>query len=130
MIAALTIRGITALQTVCGGVKGPDFEKFVFKRLLPSLRPGDKVLWDNLNLHKRVDFLEAIESVGATVVQLPRYSPDLNPIEPAWAKVKAWVRKHFPSSVPDLRDLLRRGLRRIRPSDACGWFRYCGYSHP
>ena len=56
---------------------------------MPTLRPGDIVAWDNLNLHKRADLVAAIESAGATVLFLPRYSPDLNPIEAAWAKAKA-----------------------------------------
>ncbi len=127
MIAALTINGVSALMTVRGGVKAQDFDRFVFDKLIPTLRPGDLVLWDNLNLHKRADFREAIEAAGASVVQLPRYSPDLNPIEPAWEKVKAWIRKRYPQTVTQLRDLMRRGLRRIRASDARGWFNYCGY---
>ena len=114
MIAALTIDGVTALMTVRGGVKGENFEKFVFNKLLPTLRRGDVVLWDNLNLHKRTDLRAAIESVGARVVQLPRYSPDLNPIEAAWGKVKAWIRKRSPQTVAQLRSLIRRGLRRMR----------------
>ncbi len=130
MIAALTVKGISALMTVCGGVKGADFEWFVFNKLIPTLQRGDVVLWDNLNLHKRADLRAAIESVGACVVQLPRYSPDLNPIEAAWGKVKAWIRKRWPKNVAQLRSLIRRGLRRIRPSDARGWFNYCGYSLP
>ena len=129
MIAALTWDGISALMTVRGGVRSRHFERFVYQRLLPTLNPGDVVAWDNLNLHKRPDFRIAIESVGASVVQLPRYSPDLNPIEPTWAKLKNWIRKKCPQTVNELRDLMRRGLRRIRACDAQGWFRYCGYSH-
>jgi len=127
MVAALTLDGISALMTVRGGVKSKDFEKFVFTKLVPTLFSGDVVLWDNLNLHKRADFRDAIEAVGAIVVQLPRYSPDLNPIEPAWEKVKSWIRKRCPKTVNELRNLMRRGLHRIRASDALGWFTYCGY---
>lgn len=130
MIAAITLDGVTAKMTVQGGVKGRDFKKFVFKILIPSLYPGDIVLWDNLNVHKNAAVREGIEEVGATVVQLPRYSPDLNPIEPAWGKVKDWIRKMRPGDVAELRDLMRRGLRRIHPSDALGWFNYCGYGLP
>lgn len=130
MIAAITLEGVTATMTVRGGVKGRDFKRFVFKKLIPSLYAGDIVLWDNLNVHKNADVREGIEQVGATVVQLPRYSPDLNPIEPAWGKVKDWIRKMRPGGVAELRDLMRRGLRRIRSSDALGWFNYCGYGLP
>lgn len=130
MVAALTLDGITALMTVRGGVKARLFARFVHTRLVPTLRPGDIVVWDNLNLHKRTDFIEAIEAAGASVMMLPRYSPDLNPIEAAWGKAKAWIRKRWPQSVKQLRDLMRRALRRIRPSDARGWFGYAGFSLP
>lgn len=130
MVAALTSEGITALMTVRGGVRAKSFERFVRQRLVPTLRPGDIVAWDNLNLHKRRDLVAAVEAVGATVLFLPRYSPDLNPIEPAWGKAKAWIRKHQPRTVAKLRELIRRSLRRIKPSDAEGWIRYAGYALP
>ena len=130
MIAAMSLAGIQALMTVRGGVKTPSFRAFVFNRWIPKLHPGDIVLWDNLNLHKREEFRRAIKAVGAKLVQLPRYSPDLNPIEPAWGKVKAWIRKNQPKTVAQLRELMRRALYRIRPSEARGWFKYCGYRLP
>ena len=127
MIAALTTDGITALKTVRGGVKAKDFNDFVLNRLVPTLKPGDIVLWDHLNHHKSAELHAAIEAAGAEVMMLPKYSPDLNPIEAAWSKVKAWLRKRCPETVTELRKLMRRALRAIRPRDACGWFRYAGY---
>lgn len=117
-------------MTVKGGVKQVDFLEFVTKRLVPTLRPGDVVVWDNLNLHKNKDVLAAIEGAGATVLFLPKYSPDLNPIEAAWAKVKHILRRHRPTTVKDLREAMRRALRAIRSTDAAGWFGYCGYPLP
>ena len=130
MIAALSLDGISASMTVRGGVKTKHFYKFVRDKLVPTLRPGDVILWDNLNLHKNDAVLQEIQLAGASVIPLPRYSPDFNPIESAWAKVKAWIRKRFPQTVSQLRGLIRRSLRRVRPSDARGWFRHCGYDLP
>ena len=128
MLGAMTTEGIIALKTLRGGVKAHHFEDFVLKRLVPVLEQDDIVLWDNLNHHKRPDLHEAIESVGATVMMLPKYSPDLNPIEAAWSKVKAWLRKRCPQTVEELRAMMRRALRAVRPCDAQGWFGYAGYT--
>lgn len=128
MIGALTLDGIEALMTVDGGVKTQDFILFVVRRLVPILRPGDIVCWDNINMHKNPVVVDAIEMAGASILRLPRYSPDMNPIEAAWAKAKRWIRKLAPTTVPELKSAMRRALRRIRGSDAAGWIRYCGYS--
>lgn len=128
MVAALTLKGISALMTVDGGVKTLDFARFVTQRLVPTLRPGDIICWDNINMHKNAHVVNAVESAGATILKRPRYSPDLNAIEAAWAKAKHWIRKLAPSTVPELKDAMRRALHRIRGSDAAGWIKYCGYS--
>lgn len=130
MIGALRLDGICASMTVKGGVKGKAFKRFVLRRLVPTLQAGDVVCWDNLNLHKNKEIREAIERVGASVKMLPKYSPDLNPIEAAWAKVKARLRRLCPTTVVELRAAMRRSLSAIRPKDAMGWFGYCGYGHP
>jgi len=132
MIAALNIDGISALMTVNGGVKTHDFLRFVEQRLVPTIRPGDIVCWDNINMHKNAAVIAAVESAGATIIRLPRYSPDLNPIEAAWAKVKALVRRAMPQNVRELKSAIRRALHRVRDSDALGWIKYCGYplQHP
>ena len=130
MIAALTMDGVSALMTVNGGVKTTDFLRFVEQRLVPTLRPGDVVCWDNINMHKNAVVVGAVEDAGAQVLRLPRYSPDLNPIEAAWAKVKALVRRATPTNVSELKAAIRRGLHRVRGSDALGWFKYCGYTLP
>lgn len=130
MIAALTTEGIATYKTVDGGVKTRHFLSFVKYQLAPLLRPGDVVCWDNINMHKNKAVLKAVTDTGATVLQLPRYSPDLNPIEAAWAKAKALIRKAMPFTVDALKKAMRAALRLIRPDDARGWIRYCGYALP
>ena len=88
MIGALTLDGIEALMTVDGGVKTRDLILFVTRRLGPILRAGDTVVWDNINMHKNSIVVDAIEAQGASILRLPRYSPDMNPLEAAWAKAK------------------------------------------
>lgn len=130
MVAALTVDGISALKTVNGGVKTEDFLRFVEQRLVPTLCRGDLVCWDNINMHKNRRVIAAVENAGAAIIHLPRYSPDLNPIEAAWAKVKALVRRAMPKGVSELKTAIRRALHRVRGSDALGWLKYCGYPLP
>jgi transposase len=128
MIAALTLDGIGALMTVNGGVKTKDFLRFVTQRLVPMLNRGDVVCWDNINMHQNIAVVAAVEAAGATILRLPRYSPDLNPIEAAWSKAKHWIRRCAPDTVTKLKVTMRYALNRIRSSDAAGWLTYCGYS--
>jgi len=130
MIGALTLEGIATYMTVDGGVKGKAFQRFVKQRLVPRLQPGDVVCLDNVNMHKSKVVREAIEATGASLLFLPRYSPDLNPIEAAWAKVKHFIRKAMPATVSELKAAMRRALRSVSASDARGWIKYCGYSLP
>lgn len=123
----MTQDGITASMTVDGGVKTKDFLRFVERRLVPTLKSGDIVCWDNINMHKNAHVVSAVEAAGATILRLPRYSPDLNPIEAAWSKAKHLIRQRMPNDVKELKSAIRRALRRIRPSDAIGWIQYCGY---
>ncbi len=129
-IGALRFDGISAMMTTDGGVKTKDFLRFVEQRLVPTLRVGDIVCWDNINMHKNAKVIAAIENAGASVIFLPRYSPDMNPIEAAWAKAKAIIRRSAPTCVRGLKVAIRRALRRIRPTDAAGWFKYCGFGLP
>lgn len=130
MIAALSLDGMSAMMLVDGGVKSLQFLRFVRQHLVPTLRPGDVVVWDNINMHKNAAVVSAIENAGASILRLPRYSPDLNPIEAAWAKVKRWIRKKFPQTTAELKSAMRRGIKRITPADALGWAKYCGYPPP
>lgn len=110
-----------------GGVGSREFRRYIEKTLVPVLRPGHIVLLDNLNAHKNKQVRELIEGAGASIQFLPPYSPDLNPIEAAWSKLKHFVRKGLPKSVKQLRAAIYAAFRKITPEDAAGWFRYCGY---
>lgn len=127
IIGAISLQGALAYATTRGGVGSRDFRNFVQKRLLPKLRPGDIVCLDNLNAHKNKTVRKLIEGVGATLLFLPPYSPDLNPIEAAWAKLKHLVRKRAPQTVGALRSAMRAAWANLSNSDIDGWFRYCGY---
>jgi len=127
MIGAFSTKGFLALSTHKGATNGPIFRRFVVKKLLPTLRRGDVVVWDNACAHKPRDLREAIEAKGARLMFLPPYSPDLSPIEPGWGKLKTLLRAAEPRTVPRLRAAIRRAIRRITAKDAKGWFRYCGY---
>jgi len=127
LIGAMSTDGVIAYSTVNGGVKGADFLRFVVEELVPQLHEGDIVWWDNINMHLSQSVRVAILETGATILQLPRYSPDFNPIESAWAKIKALVRRAFPTTRRRLIAALKRACRKVCPEDAQGWFRLCGF---
>lgn len=129
IIGAMSIDGLVARATVKGGVGSREFRRFVERNLVPVLRPGHVVCMDNLNAHKNKRVRQLIEATGATILYLPPYSPDFNPIEAAWAKLKHLVRKYAAGSVNKLRQAIYRACRHITASDAMGWFRYCGYAN-
>lgn len=127
-VAALRLEGLTAPTVVDGAINGDLFLAYVRQQLAPTLRPGDVVVMDNLASHKVAGVREAIESVGAEVVYLPPYSPDFNPIEMAFSKLKWLVRSAEARDVSSLWKLLGELTDRLRPSDCRGWFRKCGYA--
>ena len=110
-----------------GALNGSIFKVYVTEWLVPSLRPGDIVVMDNLSSHKVSGVVEAIESAGAVVLFLPPYSPDFNPIELMWSKVKAILRKLKVRSKELLDDAISCALDSITPSDIAGWFKHDGY---
>ena len=103
------------------------FETYAERCLAPALRPGDIVVMDNLGSHKRPPPIAAIEAAGARVRFLPPYSPDLNPIEKMFSKLKAYLRKVKARKVEALHEALGDALRTVTESDIAGWFRSCGY---
>ena len=128
LIAALDHKGIRCATTVDGAVNGDVINAFVQQILVLKLTPGDKVILDNLSAHKVKGVREAIEAVGAEVVYLPPYSPDLNPIEMAFSKLKQLMRSARHRRVQSLWSDTQRMLDRITPSDATGFFNHCGYT--
>ena len=127
-VAALTLRGVRAPWLLEGSMNGPAFETYVEHVLAPSLRREDIVVMDNLSSHKHDVIRTLIEARGATVEFLPPYSPDLNPIEKCWAKVKAWLRPAKARTFATLVDALAQALRAVSPHDAAAWFAHCGYA--
>lgn len=111
-----------------GGTTGKLFLRFVRQRLAPKLRRGDVVVLDNLRAHKVAGVAKAINAVGASVLYLPPYSPDLNPIEPAWSKVKARLRSLAARTVRDLKGAVHSAITTVATRDLRGWFAHCGYS--
>lgn len=128
LIAALGVAGMRCATVVDGAVNGDVFRAFVEQVLAPELRPGDVVVMDNLSSHKGVRTREAIEARGARLEFLPPYSPDLNPIEMVFAKVKQLLRSLGCRTVDALWGAMQSVLDRVSPADAANCFRHCGYS--
>jgi transposase len=130
MLGALDIRGVRAMMTVEGATDGEVFETFLERVLLRKLRPGDIVVLDNVGAHKPENVRRLIERAGARVLYLPPYSPDLNPIELCWSKLKAAL-KDFGARTRDALDAaIKRAMDLIGADDAAAWFRHCGYGAP
>jgi transposase len=128
LIAALDMRGMRCALTVDGAVNGEVFRTFIRQVLAPTLHPGDLVVLDNLAAHKVAGVREAITAAKAEVVYLPPYSPDLNPIENAFSKLKQGLRSAQHRTQETLWNNTQQVLETITPSDADGYFRHCGYT--
>lgn len=128
MIGALRVEGPSACVSIEGPTDTEVFEAYVREALCPTLRPGDVVILDNLSPHKGVHALALIAQAGAEVRFLPPYSPDLNPIEPMWSKVKANVRKIEARTQPSLLAAIASSFGTVTGQDARNWFAHCGYS--
>ena len=128
LIAGLDHRGMRCATTVDGAVNGPVFLAFVDQVLVPTLRPGEKVIMDNLSAHKVAGVRASIEAVGAEVMYLPPYSPDLNPIELAFSKLKQMMRSARHRVVGTLWRDTQRLLELIHEQEARNYIRHCGYT--
>src|SRR5215813_5788619 len=111
-----------------GAVDEATFEAFVQKVLLPTLRPGQIVIMDNLSSHKTPTIERLIQQAGCQLLYLPAYSPDFSPIEEAFSKLKTFLRRCRCQAIPDLIKAIRKGLGQITRSDARGWFSHAGFS--
>ena len=127
VIAALRLEGLGAPAVFDGPIDQPTFLAYVEQVLVPTLRPGDVVVLDNLAVHKQPDVLTAIEAVGAFVRFLPPYSPDFNPIEQAFAKLKAFLRAARPRTFDQVCELMATALGRFMPDECANYIRHCGY---
>jgi len=127
VITALTETGMVPGLIVEGGVTSRAFEQYVRHCLAPALRPGQIVAMDNLRAHHTPTVRALIEARGAALWYLPSYSPDLNPIEEAFSKVKGLLRRAAARTEETLDAAIWASLRAITPHDAHGWFGHCGY---
>ncbi len=128
VVAALGLEGIGAPWLFEGATSGMAFETYVEQILGPTLKVGDLVLVDNLSAHKPDAIRQRIEDRGARLHFLPPYSPDWNPIELCWAKVKAALRDAKARTFEALVEALCDALRAINPADVLAWFAHCGYT--
>lgn len=129
MLSAIRLEGVIPNATVLldGPMNSATFLAYTQQCLVPSLRPGDIVIMDNLSSHKAVGVRQAIEDVGADLWYLPPYSPDLNPIEKLWAKVKAWLRRVGAETFDTLAQAIGDALRAVQPNECNNYFKSCGY---
>jgi transposase len=130
LVAALGLGAISATWLMEGAMTQDAFELYVGAVLAPTLQVGDVVLIDNLNVHKSETVQRHIAACGARLEFLPPYSPDLNPIEQCWAKVKAVLRKLKARTVDELIEALCLAFESITPQDMRAWFAHCGYLIP
>ena len=129
MISSVRLDGSTACMVVDGATNKDIFHAYVEHILLPTLKTGDIVVMDNLSAHKNQKVRDMIESVGAQLWFLPPYSPDLNPIEKMWSKIKAILRTLKARTEKSLINAIAKALDAITAGDAKGWFKSCGYQY-
>jgi transposase len=126
-VAGLRSSGMVAPMVLDGPINGAAFQAYVEQMLLPELRPGDTVIMDNLGSHKRPAVRAAIEGAGATLLYLPPYSPDFNPIENAFAQLKARLRKAAQRSVEGLWRAIGTAVSAFTPQECANYFAAAGY---
>ena len=123
ILGAMSLRGMVATMTIEAATDAEIFLAYLDHVLCPVLRPGDVVVMDNLSSHKVTGVRERIEQAGAELLYLPPYSPDLNPIEKAWSKLKQQLRAAKARTAIALEQAIAELLPSIRPQDATAWFR-------
>ena len=128
LLAALSASGVSATMTVEGATDTDIFCAYVGQVLSPTLSEGDIVVMDNLSAHKAQKVRELIEAKGARLVYLPPYSPDLNPIERCWSKIKTYLRAAKARTSERLNEAIKQAFETITESDARAWFKHCGYA--
>lgn len=126
-VCALRKSGITAPHSFAGAMNKSRFDDYVRNLLCPTLTPGDIVVWDNLPAHKSVEAKRLIEESGATLLRLPPYSPDLNPIEMSFSKLKSILRKRKIRDVGEVLNFLRQSGTLFSQIECENYFRHAGY---
>ncbi len=128
VLSSMRLNGEKVFTTYSGALNGERFKEYLRESLLPTLRPGDIVVMDNLRAHKVSGVAQLFEAAGVMLLYLPPYSPDLNPIEQMWSKVKAYLRKVKARSVDALLDAIPAAFALVSPIDVAAWFAHAGYS--
>jgi len=126
LISSIRLNGQLVHKEVEGSINGERFQEYLRDCISSQLHAGDMVVMDNLGSHKMAEVARIIEQAGATVMYLPAYSPDLNPIEKMWSKIKAFIRKLRPSTKTQLDDAISSAFKQVTPSDCLGWFSSAG----
>jgi transposase len=127
IIGAISMTGIVAMMYVELSVNADIFLGYIEQLLLPKIKPGQYVIMDNASIHKSDEITAMIKNVGAKVVFLPPYSPDLSPIEKMWSKVKEILKRLMPRTKADFHDALGKALDSVNEEDCEEWFDACGY---
>jgi len=130
LLASMSVEGIGPSLAITGAVDAQMFEAYLERVLLPELCPGRIVVMDNLSAHKTQKVRELIEGAGCELLYLPPYSPDLNPIEEAFSKIKGILRKAEARTREALVDAIDPAISSITEEDAWGFFEHCGYATP
>jgi transposase len=127
LLSAMRLTGVVAPMVLDGPINSESFASYIEQSLVLELEPGDTLVMDNLPAHKSQRVTQAIEDAGCTLVYLPPYSPDFNPIENMWSKVKARLRKAAARTFGSIVDAVRDALLAVTPEDCQGYFGHCGY---
>jgi transposase len=127
LLGALTLQGMLASMTIESPTDGDVFLAFLEQALCPRLQPGQVVILDNLGAHKVAGVRERVEARGARLLYLPPYSPDFNPIEQAWSKIKHQLRTAKARLLEVLEQVAAEAISSITADNAIAWFRHCGY---
>lgn len=127
MIGAISLKKIIASINLLGSTDGLTFEAFVIRKLVPKLWKGATVIWDNCSIHKGKEIEKAITDVGAQLIYLPPYSPDFNPIEKLWSKVKNILRSIAARTYKDLALAISKAYSQVSLKDIRNWFAHSCY---
>lgn len=127
MIGAIALKGMIASINLLGSIDGLTFEAFVIQKLVPQLWKDAVVVWDNYSIHKGKEIEKAIIAAGARLIYLPPYSPDFNPIENCWSKIKSILRSLGARNYKDLEGAISQAYSQVSGKDIHGWFSHSCY---
>ena len=128
IIGAISTTGVEAALYGEWSTNGDIFETFIGTQLLPVLSKSSVVIMDNVKFHGSEKVKDLVDSVGAKIIFLPPYSPDLNPIEPMWSKLKNILRREEPRTFNEFKKSIKTAFQAVTENDLIGWYEHCGYS--